>query len=207
MVCNMYRDIHVHAFLYLYVHCTYIVCIDVTVNTCQTLPVFGQCTYMSVQLTTTLQVHFPLLGLISLATPASLSSAQEQLLLSSLLPGTSLFNRQTTQVLLATPKLPQPLVHLIHIAATPVISCCNVTAVHREARPLVLVLLLRNGRLGVELPARKKGISGTLPTMLRQLVKTCMYLAYMCTFSVYTCTYSVHGYHILYAYTTTVFAQ
>ncbi len=108
MVCNMpvyimMIHIQVHAFLYLYVRCTYIVCIDVTVNTstCHTLPVFGHCTYTSVQLTTTvtLQVHFPL-GPISLATAASLSCAQEQLLLSSLLPGTSRFNRQTTQVLL-----------------------------------------------------------------------------------------------------------
>jgi hypothetical protein len=41
----------------------------------------------------------------SLATPASLSPTQEPLLLSSLLPGTSLFNRETTQAQLATPKL------------------------------------------------------------------------------------------------------
>ena len=70
------------------------------------------------------------------ARPASLSSTQEPLLLSSLLPGTSLFNRQTTQALLATPKLPQPLFHLIRIAAKPAIHCCSVTAVHWEARPL-----------------------------------------------------------------------
>ncbi len=73
--------IHVHAFLYLYVCCTYIyIGVDTSLDTVQTL----LCSF-----TTTL--HFPS-GQISLATQASLSSAQEQLLLSSLLPGTSLFN-------------------------------------------------------------------------------------------------------------------
>ena len=69
---------------------------------------------------------------ISLATQAaSLSSAQEPLLLSCLLPGTSLFNRQTTQAQLATPKLPQPMFHLVRIAAKPAIHCCSVTAVQK----------------------------------------------------------------------------
>ena len=36
--------------------------------------------------------------------------------------------------------------------------------------------------------------------LLRQLIKTCTYIAYTCTYSVYTCTYTVHGYHVLYAY-------
>ena len=36
--------------------------------------------------------------------------------------------------------------------------------------------------------------------LLRQLIKSCTYIAYTCTYSVYTCTYAVHGYHILYAY-------
>jgi hypothetical protein len=54
--------------------------------------------------TTTL--HFPSFP-ISLATPASLCSAQEPLLLSYRLLGTSLFNWQTTRARLATPKLPQ----------------------------------------------------------------------------------------------------
>ncbi len=40
--------------------------------------------------------------------------------------------------------------------------------------------------------------------LLRQLIKPCTYIAYTCTYCVYTCTYSVHGYHVLYAYTTTV---
>ncbi len=79
-------------------------------------------------------LHFPS-SPISLATQAvSLSYAQEPLLLSCLLPGTSLFNPQTsetTQARLATPKLPQPLFHLIHIAAKPAIHCCSVTAVQK----------------------------------------------------------------------------
>jgi hypothetical protein len=37
-------------------------------------------------------------------------------------------------------------IHLIHIAATPAICCCSVTAAHQEARPLVLAVLVRNGR-------------------------------------------------------------
>ncbi len=79
MVCSMY--IHVHDLIFLYVHSTYF-CMDVNIciDTVQTR------LYSS---TTTL--HFSS-GPISLATPASLSSAQEPLLLSSLLPVTSLFN-------------------------------------------------------------------------------------------------------------------
>ncbi len=101
-----------------------------------------------------LPLHFPS-GPISLATPASLSSAQEPLLLSSLLPVTSLFNWQTTQLWLATPKLPQPRVYLIHIAATLAIHSFSVTAAHREARPLVLAVLVRNvwGRVSHPLDA------------------------------------------------------
>ena len=79
MVCNMYR--HGHEFLYLYVHCIYTY---IDVNTCLDSVLTLLCSF-----TTTL--HFPS-GPISLVTPASLSSAQEPLLLSSLLPGTSLFN-------------------------------------------------------------------------------------------------------------------
>ncbi len=94
--------IHVHEFISLYVHCTY-TCIDV--NICLD----------------TVQTRL-----------ASLSSALEPLFLSSRLPGTSLFNWQTTQAWFATPKLPQPQVHPIHIAAPPAIHCCSVTAAHLE---------------------------------------------------------------------------
>ncbi len=94
---------------------------------------YVHCSYMPVQL----HNHTSL---------ASLHTALDQLLLSSLLPGTSLFNQQATQAWLASPKLPQPRVHLIHIAATPAVPCCCVTAAHWEARPLVLAVLVRNGR-------------------------------------------------------------
>ncbi len=90
-------------------------------------------------------LHFPS-GQISLATQASLSSAQAPFLQSCLLPVIRLLNGQTTQAWLATSKLPQPLVYLIHIASTPAIRCCSVTAAHWEARPLVLAVLVRNGR-------------------------------------------------------------
>ena len=36
--------------------------------------------------------------------------------------------------------------------------------------------------------------------LLRQLIKTCTYIAYICTYRVYTCTNTVHGYNVLYAY-------
>ncbi len=49
------------------------------------------------------------------------------------------------QARLATSKLPQPLVNLIHIAATASISSSSVTAAHWEARTLVLAVLVRNG--------------------------------------------------------------
>jgi hypothetical protein len=48
------------------------------------------------------------------------------------------------QAWLATPKLPRPRVYLIHIAATQAIRCCSVTATQREARSLVLAVLVRN---------------------------------------------------------------
>ena len=76
-------DIHHDAdeLIYLYVHCTYtFMNVNICVDMVQT---------RLYSFTTTL--HFPS-GPISLATPASFSTAQEPLLLSSLLPGTSLFN-------------------------------------------------------------------------------------------------------------------
>jgi hypothetical protein len=120
-VCTMYI-LHVHEFISLYVHCTY-TCIDVNkcLDTVQT---------RLYSFTTT--IYFPS-GPISLATPASLSSAQAPLLQSSLLPVISLLNWQTTQARLATSKLLQPRVYLVHIAATPAIRCCSVTGAHWEA--------------------------------------------------------------------------
>ncbi len=73
--------VFMHSYICMYVVHTYIyIDVDTCLDTVQTF----LCSF-----TTTL--HFPS-GQISLAMQASLSSAQEQLLLSSLLPGTSLFN-------------------------------------------------------------------------------------------------------------------
>ena len=61
------------------------------------------------------------------------------------------------------------MVDLIHVAATPAISTGSVGAAHGEGRPLVLAELVwdcRTPTIGVELPARNKGIRGTLPSML-----------------------------------------
>ncbi len=126
--------IHVYKFISLYVHCTYtFIDFYVCLNTVQTV------TRLSSFKTTP---NFPS-GPISLA--MSLSSVQEPLLLSSHLPD-PVFSNDRPPTWLATPKLPQPLVHLIHIAATPAIHCCSVTGAHREARPLVLAVLVRNCR-------------------------------------------------------------
>ena len=93
IVCSMY--IHVYAYIFLYIHGTY------------TYLNIYICTYhvytRSYSFTTTR--HF-LSGPISLATPASLSSAQASLLQSSFLLVISLLNWQTTQARLATSKLP-----------------------------------------------------------------------------------------------------
>ncbi len=73
--------IHVHDFIYLYVHGTYMFMhVKICMDTVQTRLYSFSAT-----------LHFPS-GPISLATPVSLSSSQEQLLLSSLLPVISLFN-------------------------------------------------------------------------------------------------------------------
>ncbi len=57
-------------------------------------------------------------------------------------PGTflegSLLHRDTTQAGLAAGKHPEPNVCLIHIAVTPAMSICCVSAAHGEGRPLVL---------------------------------------------------------------------
>ena len=134
-ICNQWnvytKYIHIHIYIYVYVICTYMfinkyICIYMVQTRLYSF-------------TTTL--HFPS-GLISLAMQAS-SSAQAQLVQSSLLPVIrSLLNWQTTQALLATSKLSQPLCYLIHIAATPAISCCSVTGAPKEARPLGLAVLV-----------------------------------------------------------------
>ncbi len=115
-VCSM--SLHVHEIIYMYVNGTY---------------TFMKCIYMihSRLYSFTITFHFPS-GQISLATQASLNSAQEPLLVSSLLPVICL-HRQTTQARLASSKLLQPRVYLIHIAATQAIRCCSVSVALREA--------------------------------------------------------------------------
>ena len=93
--------------------------------------------YILVYTLFTTTLHFPS-GQISLATPASLSSAHGPLLEGNILPASSLslLDRQTTQALLGTSKLLQPRVYIMHIAATQAIHCCSVTAARWEARTL-----------------------------------------------------------------------
>ena len=81
--------IHVHKFMMLYVHVTdmYIdvdICMYIDVDICMDTVRTRLCMF-------TTALHFPSFP-ISLATPASLCSAQEPLLLSCRLLGTSLFN-------------------------------------------------------------------------------------------------------------------
>ncbi len=120
--------------------------------------------------------------------------------LSSLLAVISLLNWQTTQARLATSKLSQPRVYLIHIAATPAIRCCSVTGAPKQARPLVLAVLVRNGRGWVtsQEPVSTTG-QNQYELGLFYYVQ-CTYIACTCSYSVYTCTYIVRGYHILYPY-------
>jgi hypothetical protein len=72
-------------------------------------------------------------GLICLATPASFPTTLEPFIACSVLPLSSLLDCQTTQAGLAAPKLPQPRVDLIDIAAPPSVSCSSVGATEREA--------------------------------------------------------------------------
>ncbi len=122
MVCTyMYRDIHVtvHEFKYLYVRCAYI-CI-LGVNTCLHTVQTRLCSF-----TTTFNFQSAVtVQRLRISAPHRSSSFWAAFFLAPL------FNWQTTQVLLATPNLLQPQVHLICIAATPAISCCSVTAAHR----------------------------------------------------------------------------
>jgi hypothetical protein len=116
------------------------------VNRC--MDILVQTSLYTVSFTTTL--HFPSSQFsgFSLATPASLSFAQEPLLLSSLLqvpvisflqltdhPGTACHIQTATVTGL-------PHTHCYTLA----IGCCIVTAAHLGARPLVLAELVRNGR-------------------------------------------------------------
>jgi hypothetical protein len=82
------------------------------------------------------------------ATPTSLCSTLLTLQTGSCFPAFSVNNIQTAQVTvrLPTSKLPQPRVHLEHVAPLPAISCCCVCTAHWESRSLVFAVLVWNGR-------------------------------------------------------------
>ncbi len=83
-------------------------------------------------------------GLIRLAPPTSLHCTLVPFIPVSLPPFFSLLNWQTTQAWLATPKLPQPQVNLIDIAATPAVHRCWVSTAHWETRILSLAVQVRD---------------------------------------------------------------
>ena len=72
-------------------------------------------------------------GLIRLALPASFPSTLEPFIARSFLPVSSLLDCQTTQAGLAAPKLPQPGVNLVDIAAPPSVCSSRVIATIRKA--------------------------------------------------------------------------
>ena len=100
-----------------------------TLGIYQYIPV-QTCTYIHTWFTTTL--HFES-GSIRLATPTSLQSTLVSFIAGSVLPVSSLLDCQTTQAWLASPKLPQPRVDLIDIAAVPSIQRSCIGAPHWEA--------------------------------------------------------------------------
>ena len=99
--------------------------------------------YKDTLFTTTLHLES---GLICLAPANSLNLTPLLVIPGSLLPFFSRLNWQTTQAWLATPKQPQPLVYLIHIAVTPAMNCCCVDTAHLETRIPVLVVHVRDSR-------------------------------------------------------------
>jgi hypothetical protein len=138
--------------------------------------------------TTTVTLHFPS-SPISLATPAaSLSSAQEQLLLSSCLLGTSLFNWQTTQALLDTSKLPQPQVHqgLIHIAALSILLCRSELISLKSNAGSCSIAITFLSCSWVHLGKTWLQISTTLACTCMYNVHSCMWFVHTCLKHVYT---------------------
>ncbi len=130
--------IHVHEFISLYVHCTY-TCIDV--NTCLESN-FGLCTDTSVQLHN--HTSFPIRPdqpcdagesqLRAGAAPSEQPSSWHQSFQLTDHPGVACLAQTATAT--GSP----------HTHCCPAVRCCSVTAAHREARPLVLAVLVRNGR-------------------------------------------------------------
>ncbi len=105
----------------------------------------GICCYVRIHTNITTTFHFES-GLIRLATPTIFPSTLEPFIACSILPLHSILHCQTTLAGLAAPKLPQPGVNLIDIAAPPSICCRCVGATEREAGILALAELVRDGR-------------------------------------------------------------
>jgi hypothetical protein len=82
-------------------------------------------------------IHFES-GLIRLAMPASFPSTLEPFVACSFLPLSSPLDCQTTQAGLAAPKLPQPGVNLVDIAAPSSVCSSKVSSTVRKARILAL---------------------------------------------------------------------
>ena len=169
--------IHVHEFIYLYVHCTY-TCIDVviyldTAYTCL-------CNF-------TATLHFPseqpwnavVCQHRAGASPSEKPPSWHQS-----------FHLKDHQAWLATPKHSHGFTSCTLLPPWRWPSAAAVSQLP-TGKPDLLCWLYCWGMVGVKLPARNKGNSWTLPTIFSQLVKTCMYIAYSCT--LYTCTYTVHG--------------
>ena len=93
-----------------------------------------------------------------MSAPASLHCTLDLFLVPSTFPDCSLRHRETTQTGLAAPKHPEPMVNLIHIAATPAIIIGRVSAAHGESRPLVLAELVWDRRSRVT--SQKQGNQG-----------------------------------------------
>ncbi len=96
------------------------------------------------------------LRLIRLAMPASLPSTLEPFIACSFLPFSSLFDCQTTQAGLAAPKLPQPGVNLVDIV--PRLPSAAAESAQPYGKRKSLRLINMRGIVGVELPARNRGI-------------------------------------------------
>jgi hypothetical protein len=94
--------------------------------------------YILTQLTLTL--HFQS-GRIIIATAVGLFPTLVRYFAGSILPLSTLLDCQATQARLATPKLPQPRVNLIDVAAPAILRSCVCTT-RQETQILVLAVLV-----------------------------------------------------------------
>jgi hypothetical protein len=113
----------------------------------------------------------------SFPTPASLHTTLGVFHAHSVFLQCSLLHTETTQAGLAAPKHPEPSVDLIHIAATPAMSICCVSAAHGEGRPLVLAELVWECRCRVTSQKQGNEYWWIIKTIIHQymMVHTRMY--------------------------------